>query len=125
MKVRRASVLLLLEKFFERSLLLRRARKHDRQMRKQQIVCDFAKIILGSRPRSASLGQLFSRMACKAFRRLPLASLLGELPFGAPDRITLAPDVELHVRRPLASEQNRRVERLLEAARAIFQEIEP
>ena len=41
------------------------------------------------------------------------------------DRITLAPDVELHVRRPLAREQNRQVERLLEVARAIFEENKP
>jgi len=38
------------------------------------------------------------------------------------DRISLAPDVELHVRRPLSREQNRRVERLLDAARVIFEE---
>lgn len=41
------------------------------------------------------------------------------------DRITLAPDVELHVRRPLSREQNRRVERLLQAARDIFEEDAP
>lgn len=41
------------------------------------------------------------------------------------DRITLAPDVELHLRRPLSREQNRQVERLLEAARRIFQEDAP
>jgi DNA-binding transcriptional MerR regulator len=38
------------------------------------------------------------------------------------DRIALAPDVELHVRRPLSREQNSNVERLLEAARIIFEE---
>ena len=38
------------------------------------------------------------------------------------DRIVLAPDVELHVRRPLSREQNRSVDRLLEAARAIYKE---
>jgi DNA-binding transcriptional MerR regulator len=41
------------------------------------------------------------------------------------DRIILAPDVELHVRRPLAREQNRQVERLLEAARTIYGENTP
>jgi hypothetical protein len=41
------------------------------------------------------------------------------------DRITLAPDVELHIRRPLSREQNRQVERLLQAARAIFEEDTP
>jgi DNA-binding transcriptional MerR regulator len=38
------------------------------------------------------------------------------------DRVVLAPDVELHVRRPLSREQNRRVERLLDSARLIFEE---
>jgi len=41
------------------------------------------------------------------------------------DRIPLAPDVELHIRRPLSREQNRLVDRLIEAARQIFQEIKP
>jgi len=40
------------------------------------------------------------------------------------DRIVLAPDVELHIRRPLTREQNKRVERLLVAAREILQENE-
>lgn len=38
------------------------------------------------------------------------------------DRITIAPDVEVHIRRPLTREQNKQVERLLEAARDIFEE---
>jgi len=38
------------------------------------------------------------------------------------DRITLAPAIELHVRRPLDRESNRRIERLIELARRIFEE---
>jgi len=38
------------------------------------------------------------------------------------DRHILAPDIELHVRRPLTRDQNRRVERLLALARTIFEE---
>ncbi len=38
------------------------------------------------------------------------------------ERVALSPDVELHVRRPLSREQNKTVERLLEAARRLFQE---
>jgi DNA-binding transcriptional MerR regulator len=38
------------------------------------------------------------------------------------DRFVLAPDIELHVRRPLTREQNRQVERLMEAARRILEE---
>ena len=38
------------------------------------------------------------------------------------ERISLTPDVELHIRRPLSRHQNRQVERLLEAARQILNE---
>ena len=38
------------------------------------------------------------------------------------ERVPLAPDVELHIRRPLSREQNRQVERLIEAARDLFAE---
>jgi hypothetical protein len=38
------------------------------------------------------------------------------------ERISLTDDVELHVRRPLSRIDNRRVERLLEAARRLFEE---
>ncbi len=38
------------------------------------------------------------------------------------ERIPLAADVELHVRRPLSREQNRQVEQLIDAARDIFAE---
>jgi hypothetical protein len=38
------------------------------------------------------------------------------------ERLSLAPDVELHVRRPLTREINRRVEKLLSLARQIFEE---
>jgi DNA-binding transcriptional MerR regulator len=41
------------------------------------------------------------------------------------ERIALSPDVELHVRRPLAREQNKTVDRLLEHARRLFTENEP
>ena len=38
------------------------------------------------------------------------------------ERIALTDDVELHIRRPLSRDANRRVERLLEQARRIFEE---
>ncbi|MGK2961761.1 MAG: MerR family transcriptional regulator [Gemmatimonadaceae bacterium] len=41
------------------------------------------------------------------------------------ERFSLAPDVELHVRRPGSREDQRRIERLLEAAREIFREDVP
>jgi DNA-binding transcriptional MerR regulator len=41
------------------------------------------------------------------------------------ERYAIAPDVELHVRRPLTRSQNRAVARLLEAARQILEEDQP
>ncbi len=41
------------------------------------------------------------------------------------ERFNLAPDVELHVRRPGSREDQRRIDRLLEAAREIFREDAP
>ena len=38
------------------------------------------------------------------------------------ERISLADDIELHVRRPLTRDANRRLEKLLQAARHIFEE---
>jgi DNA-binding transcriptional MerR regulator len=38
------------------------------------------------------------------------------------ERIALTPDVELHIRRPLSRQQNRQLDRLLEAARQILKE---
>jgi DNA-binding transcriptional MerR regulator len=44
------------------------------------------------------------------------------VPRGQWDRISLTPDIELHIRRPQSREQNRQIERLMEAARHIFEE---
>jgi DNA-binding transcriptional MerR regulator len=38
------------------------------------------------------------------------------------DRVSLSPDVELHVRRPLTRDQNRRVDRLISLARQLLEE---
>jgi DNA-binding transcriptional MerR regulator len=38
------------------------------------------------------------------------------------ERITLAPDIELHLRRPLSRGVNKKVERLLDVARDLFEE---
>lgn len=38
------------------------------------------------------------------------------------ERITLDPDVELHIRRPLTRQQNKRVERLISIARQLLEE---
>ena len=41
------------------------------------------------------------------------------------ERIALTPDVEVHIRRPLSREDNRRVEKLLERGRELFRSEEP
>ncbi len=41
------------------------------------------------------------------------------------ERLQLAPDVELHIRRPLSRQQDRLVRRLLRAAQTIFDQEEP
>ena len=46
----------------------------------------------------------------------------GPRPRGQWDRISLTPDIELHIRRPQSREQNRQIERLMETARHIFEE---
>jgi DNA-binding transcriptional MerR regulator len=38
------------------------------------------------------------------------------------ERVTLAPDIELHIRRPLSRAVNKQVERLIDAARDILEE---
>lgn len=69
----------------------------------------------------------------RSFREAPASASLFPAPMPEPyrvkpgskatwERVALSPDVELHVRRPLSREQNRIVERLLEAARRLFQE---
>lgn len=73
-----------------------------------------------SAPMSASLAAPPAAPLSEASRNVPEArTTLGRAQW---DRITLAPDVELHVRRPLSREQNRQVERLIDAARDIFEE---
>lgn len=51
------------------------------------------------------------------------------IPYGKPttsrsqwERITLAPDIELHIRRPLTRTVNRQLEKLIDAARDIFED---
>ena len=59
-------------------------------------------------------------------RRQTMVPNTQTLPKGAErsqwERISLCPDVELHVRRPLSRQQNRRLDRLLTFARELFEE---
>jgi hypothetical protein len=56
--------------------------------------------------------------AVRATRRMPPA----RLDRSQWDRIALAPDIELHVRRPLSRLVNKRVDRLVAAARQLLEE---
>ncbi len=87
---------------------------------------DYIREVLSEGP-----ARLSARMMREESR--PLAALSAQSQFYDPprlkaparsqwDRMALGPDVELHVRRPLARGQIKQVERLLEAARHIFEE---
>ena len=74
---------------------------------------------------------VFSRLAAYELPA-PSPSEPGEPPVPTPapdrsqwDRILLAPDVELHVRRPLARLAHKRVERLIQIARELLEEDQP
>jgi hypothetical protein len=41
------------------------------------------------------------------------------------ERVALSPDVELHIRRPLSRDHNRRVDRLISIARQLLEEDTP
>jgi DNA-binding transcriptional MerR regulator len=67
-----------------------------------------------------------------AYRVADSSALYAEPPAPTPapdrsqwDRILLAPDVELHVRRPLGRRAHKRVERLIDIARELLEEDQP
>jgi DNA-binding transcriptional MerR regulator len=79
---------------------------------------DYVRSVLGeTAPRYSSRQASLPELARSAF---PVRSAT---PVRAQwERLSIAPDVELHVRRPLTRENNRRVEKLLALARQIFEE---
>jgi hypothetical protein len=60
--------------------------------------------------------------ASKPSEEPPPASGFGEPDRAQWERITLDPDVEIHIRRPLTRQHNRRVERLIAIARELMKE---
>jgi DNA-binding transcriptional MerR regulator len=60
--------------------------------------------------------------ASKPSEEPPPASGVGEPDRAQWERITLDPDVEIHIRRPLTRQHNRRVERLIAIARELMKE---
>jgi DNA-binding transcriptional MerR regulator len=89
----------------------------------------------GTRPLSSAPARQAPAFAPSSLARSapgPLPALAEERPAEPPaaarshwERHTLAPDVELHVRRPLTRSQNRAVARLLEVARQLLEEDQP
>ncbi len=75
---------------------------------------DYVRSVLGGNPASLLRAEEMPRPSAAARPAMPVKSQW--------ERIALAPDVELHVRRPLTREANRRVEKLLDLARQILQE---
>jgi hypothetical protein len=78
---------------------------------------DYVRSVLGGSPSRA-------RSAAAVLSVSPLALRPPSPGRSEWDRISLAPDVELHVRRPLTRDANRRVQKLLDLARQILQEDE-
>jgi len=87
---------------------------------------DYVRMVLGGAP---TLGRMPRSAASAAppLSAVPSPSIGKPLRKPASDRsqwqrIALTDDVELHIRRPLSRDTNRRLERLLEQARRIFEE---
>jgi DNA-binding transcriptional MerR regulator len=76
----------------------------------------------GARHRSRAIGAIVERAVQSDAAEPPSSTQPSRSSRSTWERIPLSPDVELHVRRPLSREQNRQVERLLEAARGLFAE---
>jgi DNA-binding transcriptional MerR regulator len=80
-----------------------------------------------ARTTSSAVDYVRAALASSAVPFAPAATPAGEpqrvvLERSQWERVPLDDDVELHVRRPLSRDQNRRVERLLDAGRRIFEE---
>ncbi len=98
---------------------------------------EYIRTVLGS-PRPTTDGPAFFALPMSAPQpaptiqvgRITIAELAGDYtsPTATPiersqwERIVLAPDVELHVRRPLSRTQNKRVDRLVTIARELLEE---
>ncbi len=91
----------------------RLAKMDDRQ------VADLAHSTPTSRPRGSAADYVRSILREQAAPEPPSSSTPARSQW---DRITLIPDVELHVRRPLTRHHNRLVDRLIATARQLFEE---
>jgi DNA-binding transcriptional MerR regulator len=89
---------------------------------KRSSAIDYVRSVLAA-PDPRAVAERVRRASLPALR--PASAAAPSAPTRAQwERISLTPDVELHVRRPLTREENRRVERLLDLARQILEEEE-
>lgn len=80
---------------------------------------DYIRRVRASSPEGARLQQPQSPFHASLTRSAPGAAA-GTHRFSTWQRITVTPDIELHIRRPLPRSQRRDLEELLEAAKEIF-----
>lgn len=94
-------------------------------------VADYVREVLRARPETSPAAPSLSAGAPRrsgAFA-VPAAAMAALLPDPVErsqwDRMTLSPDLELHVRRPLSRSQNKIVDKLLDYARRLLEEDTP
>ena len=89
----------------------------------QQSAADYIRSVLSSHETpDAAPAARYSLSARTAPPTTPAAGHMSHGERSQWERIALAPDIELHVRRPLSRAMNRKLERLLELARALMKE---
>ena len=111
----------------ELSELAERAEDSDEALPpQQQRAADYIRSVLsGHETPDAERAARYSLSARTARTAPPTTLATGHVSTGERsqwERIALAPDIELHVRRPLSRAMNRKLERLLELARALMKE---
>jgi DNA-binding transcriptional MerR regulator len=107
----------------ELSRLAERAEDRAEAPPQQQSAADYIRSVLSGQ--ELPLVESVARHSLSARTLPPTTPAAGHVSTGERsqwERIALAPEIELHVRRPLSRVMNRKLERLLELARALMKE---
>lgn len=80
---------------------------------------------IASAPAPDALAEPLGESSASTLAMAPTASAVQPMERSQWERIVLAPDVELHIRRPLARAQNKQVDRLVTIARELLEEDRP
>jgi DNA-binding transcriptional MerR regulator len=98
-------------------------REHQNQRPSRSTAVEYIRNVLsGIRPGTPIQGRTLS-LSVEEPRIAPSRASANQLSERSQwERITLAPDIELHIRRPLSRIQNRKVEKLLHQAKEILRE---